>query len=199
MSTIHRTATTVYWTVDSPIGELLLAGDGERLERLHMQAGKRPAAIGADWERGGAVLRPLRAAGRVLRRRATRVRPRARPARDRVRAAGLGRAAQIPYGVTEAYGELAERIGHPGRARAVGAANGANPIAVVIPCHRVIGADGKLTGYTGGLERKRLLLELESPPGGGGHERSRPPAPLSRLIPSSVSIRRPRDLHADRR
>ena len=71
---------------------------------------------------------------------------------------------EIPYGETEAYGELAERIGHPGRARAVGAANGRNPIAVVIPCHRVIGADGKLTGYAGGLERKRQLLDLEAPP-----------------------------------
>ena len=70
---------------------------------------------------------------------------------------------QIPYGETESYGALAERIGHPGSARAVGAANGRNPIAVVIPCHRVIGADGSLTGYAGGLERKRLLLDLEAP------------------------------------
>ena len=170
MSTMHRTATTVYWTVDSPIGELLLAGDGERLERLHMQGGKRPAAIGPDWERAEEPFADLCEQldeyfagercefdleldphGTEFERRVW----------DALR--------QIPYGETEAYGELAERIGHPGRARAVGAANGANPIAVVIPCHRVIGADGKLTGYAGGLERKRLLLELESPPGGGGH------------------------------
>jgi methylated-DNA-[protein]-cysteine S-methyltransferase len=67
----------------------------------------------------------------------------------------------IPYGTTATYGEIAERIGKPGRARAVGAANGRNPIAIVVPCHRVIGAGGKLTGYGGGLERKRELLVLE--------------------------------------
>ena len=67
----------------------------------------------------------------------------------------------IPYGVTATYGEVAERIGRPGRARAVGAANGRNPIAIVVPCHRVIGAGGKLTGYGGGLDNKKLLLELE--------------------------------------
>jgi methylated-DNA-[protein]-cysteine S-methyltransferase len=68
---------------------------------------------------------------------------------------------EIPYGTTVTYGEIAERIGRPGRARAVGAANGRNPIAIVVPCHRVIGAGGKLTGYGGGLERKRELLVLE--------------------------------------
>ncbi len=68
---------------------------------------------------------------------------------------------EIPYGTTTTYGEIAGRIGKPGHARAVGAANGRNPIAIVVPCHRVIGAGGKLTGYGGGLERKRELLVLE--------------------------------------
>ena len=68
---------------------------------------------------------------------------------------------EIPYGRTESYGALAERIGSPGAARAVGLANGRNPIAIVIPCHRVVGSTGSLTGYGGGLERKRQLLELE--------------------------------------
>lgn len=67
----------------------------------------------------------------------------------------------IPYGETISYGELAKRVGDPTAARAVGAANGANPIVIVIPCHRVIGADGKLVGYGGGLWRKRSLLDLE--------------------------------------
>lgn len=67
----------------------------------------------------------------------------------------------IPYGRTLSYGELAKRLGNPSLTRAVGAANGANPIAILIPCHRVIGSDGSLTGYAGGLERKRFLLELE--------------------------------------
>ena len=67
----------------------------------------------------------------------------------------------IPYGETISYGALAARIDRPGAARAVGRANGCNPIAIVIPCHRVIGADGKLTGYSGGIERKAALLALE--------------------------------------
>ncbi|OBI41387.1 cysteine methyltransferase [Mycobacterium kyorinense] len=67
----------------------------------------------------------------------------------------------IPYGETRSYGEIAEQIGAPGAARAVGLANGRNPIAIIVPCHRVIGASGSLTGYGGGLQRKRTLLELE--------------------------------------
>ncbi|MGB6516269.1 methylated-DNA--[protein]-cysteine S-methyltransferase [Mycobacterium sp.] len=67
----------------------------------------------------------------------------------------------IPYGETRSYGEIAEQIGASGAARAVGLANGRNPIAIIVPCHRVIGASGSLTGYGGGLERKQSLLELE--------------------------------------
>ncbi len=69
--------------------------------------------------------------------------------------------AHVPYGKTITYGELAKRAGAPGHARAAGAATGRNPVGVVIPCHRIVGADGSLTGYAGGLERKRELLELE--------------------------------------
>ena len=69
---------------------------------------------------------------------------------------------EIPYGATTSYGVVARRLGlAPGASRAVGTANGANPIPIVVPCHRVVGADGSLTGYAGGLERKRLLLDLE--------------------------------------
>jgi methylated-DNA-[protein]-cysteine S-methyltransferase len=71
---------------------------------------------------------------------------------------------RIPYGETASYGQIARRLGYePGISRAVGAANGANPIPIVVPCHRVIGADGSLTGYAGGVDRKRTLLELERP------------------------------------
>ena len=68
----------------------------------------------------------------------------------------------IPYGETASYGEIAARIGHAGKARAVGRANGRNPIAIVCPCHRVIGSDGSLTGFGGGLDNKRTLLDLEA-------------------------------------
>ncbi len=68
---------------------------------------------------------------------------------------------EVPYGRTWSYGQLADHIGSPGASRAVGLANGRNPIAIIVPCHRVVGADGKLTGYGGGLERKQQLLDLE--------------------------------------
>jgi methylated-DNA-[protein]-cysteine S-methyltransferase len=67
----------------------------------------------------------------------------------------------IPYGETMTYGELAQRIGKPGASRAVGLANGRNPVSIIVPCHRVIGAGGSLTGYGGGLDRKRHLLDFE--------------------------------------
>lgn len=69
----------------------------------------------------------------------------------------------IPYGRTISYGELSRRLGDPNLTRAVGAANGANPISIIVPCHRVIGADGSLVGYGGGLDIKRILLDLEAP------------------------------------
>jgi methylated-DNA-[protein]-cysteine S-methyltransferase len=69
---------------------------------------------------------------------------------------------RIPYGETASYGDIAARIGHPGKARAVGHANARNPLAIVCPCHRVIGSDGSLTGYAGGLASKRALLALEA-------------------------------------
>ncbi|QUQ66030.1 methylated-DNA--[protein]-cysteine S-methyltransferase [Kutzneria sp. CA-103260] len=70
----------------------------------------------------------------------------------------------IPYGETRTYGQLAVALGDPGGAQAVGNANGWNPISIIVPCHRVVGADGRLTGYAGGLSRKRFLLALEEPP-----------------------------------
>jgi methylated-DNA-[protein]-cysteine S-methyltransferase len=152
----------LYTTIDSPIGELLLLGDGHALHGLYMQGGRKPIAIASAWERAEAPFAPLATqleeyfAGRretfdvPLQMHGT-------PFERRVWSA----LREIPYGETISYGELASRIGQPTGARAVGLANGRNPIAVVVPCHRVIGADGSLTGYGGGLERKRILLELE--------------------------------------
>jgi methylated-DNA-[protein]-cysteine S-methyltransferase len=153
----------IYTTIDSPIGELLLVGDGRNLHRLSMQGGRRPIAIDTGWERrddafedarrqleeyfDGARRKfdvPLSLAGNEFELRVW----------DALR--------EIEYGETAGYGEIAARIGAPSWARAVGLANGRNPIAVIVPCHRVIGADGSLTGYGGGLERKRLLLDLEA-------------------------------------
>lgn len=152
-----------YTCIDSPIGELLLVGDGDALHRLHMQHGRRPIAPAADWRRANEPFTDIRAqlseyfAGE---RTAFDVPLALEGSPFELR---VWRALQeIPYGATTSYGELARRIGHPAAARAVGLANGRNPVAVIVPCHRVIGADGTLTGYGGGLERKRLLLDLEA-------------------------------------
>ncbi|KDN19549.1 methylated-DNA--[protein]-cysteine S-methyltransferase [Amycolatopsis rifamycinica] len=72
-----------------------------------------------------------------------------------------GRLREIPYGTTISYGQLADRLGNPAASRAVGLANGKNPIGIIVPCHRVVGSNGSLTGYGGGLERKRYLLDFE--------------------------------------
>jgi methylated-DNA-[protein]-cysteine S-methyltransferase len=153
----------IYTTINSPIGELLLAGDDAGLHRLDMREGRRPVRIDPSWRRSpGAfpgVTRqlaqyfdgsrhefdvPLVLAGNAFELRVWNA------------------LCEIPYGETVSYGEIAHRIGEPAAARAVGLANGRNPIALIVPCHRVIGADGSLTGYGGGLERKRYLLDLEA-------------------------------------
>jgi methylated-DNA-[protein]-cysteine S-methyltransferase len=152
-----------YTTLDSPIGELLLLGDGQALRGLYMQGGRRPIRIAPGWERSAAPFTDVCAQLReyFAAERTSFDVPlvmNGNPFERRV-----WRALQdIPYGATASYGELARGIGQPSAARAVGIANARNPIAVIVPCHRVIGADGALTGYGGGLERKRLLLELES-------------------------------------
>jgi methylated-DNA-[protein]-cysteine S-methyltransferase len=151
-----------YTTIDSPLGKLLLLGDDQALQGLYMQDGRKPTAIGEGWQRSA---RPFATVTEQLReyfdgRRVTFDVPllmHGTPFEQRVWRA----LREIPYGETVSYGEIARRIGQPAGARAVGLANGRNPIAVVVPCHRVVGANGTLTGYGGGLERKRILLELE--------------------------------------
>ncbi|HZO59574.1 MAG TPA: methylated-DNA--[protein]-cysteine S-methyltransferase [Solirubrobacterales bacterium] len=153
----------LYTTVDSPLGELLLAGDGRALHGLYMQEGRTAITVPRDWARDDEAFADVReqldeyfAGGRTefdlpL---AMDGSPFQRSVWQALR--------DIPYGETISYGELARRVGPPATPRNVGATNGRNPIAVIVPCHRVIGADGSLTGYGGGLERKRLLLDLEA-------------------------------------
>jgi methylated-DNA-[protein]-cysteine S-methyltransferase len=98
--------------------------------------------------------------------------------------------AAIPYGQTATYAEIAERIGSPAACRAVGRANGRNPIAIVVPCHRVIGSDGSLTGYAGGLPMKRALLELERRVAGAAPaSRTRAASPTAPASPTHGSAR----------
>jgi len=147
---------------DSPIGELLLVGDERALHGLYMQAGRKPMTIAPEWEHDPSVFSGARG---QLSEYFAGVRTSfdlalvmdGTPFQRRV-----WRALQdLPYGETISYGELARRIDQPAAPRAVGLANGRNPISVIVPCHRVIGTDGTLTGYGGGTERKRFLLDLE--------------------------------------
>ena len=141
------TTTTAYTVVPSPSAtSCSLASDG--LDRIGFAARTPVDPLLAP--RRPRLRRGRPPAGRVLRRRAgpsTSPRPRRHPVPAPVCAAP----ATLPYGETTSYAALAERLGRPGSARAVGAANGANPLAIVVPCHRVVGADGTLTGYAGGL------------------------------------------------
>jgi methylated-DNA-[protein]-cysteine S-methyltransferase len=167
-----------YTSIDSPIGELLLLGDGEALHGLYMQNGRKPARIDPRWKRATAPFAGVRAQLREYfagERIAFDVPLKMHGSDFELK---VWRAlVEIPYGATASYGEIATRVDQPSAARAVGLANGRNPIAVIVPCHRVIGADGSLTGYGGGLERKQLLLELEH-----GQGRLRPAGDLAAAL-----------------
>ncbi len=151
-----------YDTMNSPIDELLLVSDGEWLSGLYMETEQAPSWQSAGWRRDPASFKavqeqlrayfaselqvfdlPLCAQGTAFQQRV------------------WNELERIPYGVTRSYGDIASRIGNPKASRAVGLANGRNPISIIVPCHRVIGADGSLTGYGGGIERKRWLLRHE--------------------------------------
>jgi methylated-DNA-[protein]-cysteine S-methyltransferase len=153
--------------IDSPVGPLTLVAQDGALVGLYMDLQRHRPADGelGETDRRGRQDEPFKVtadqldayfAG-ALTRFTLPLAPFGSQFQQRVWAA----LQDIPYGETESYGELAERIGSPGAARAVGLANGRNPIAIVIPCHRVVGSDGNLTGYGGGLERKKQLLDLE--------------------------------------
>jgi methylated-DNA-[protein]-cysteine S-methyltransferase len=146
-------------TIDSPVGPLTLVSDGEALTELHF--GWEPAS--ANGGGGDPVLEATREqlAAYFAGERTAFELP-IRLAGTAFQQAVWAALREIPYAETIDYGELARRVGRPGAARAVGLANGRNPVAIVVPCHRVIGSSGALTGYGGGLERKRALLELEA-------------------------------------
>jgi methylated-DNA-[protein]-cysteine S-methyltransferase len=145
--------------VDSPLGELLFVGDGRALTRLEMSPHENPAGGRHDPDSLREAETQLASyfAGEL-----TEFDLPLAPAGSGFQLAVWAALTRIPYGETASYGEIAAEVGRPDAVRAVGATNGRNPIAVIVPCHRVIGADGTLVGYGGGLPRKRLLLELEA-------------------------------------
>ena len=153
----------MYYTfVSSPIGQLLLAGSDTALEIVGFPSGSKARSPLPGWERRD---EPFLDAAKQLReyfggeRRdfALAVEPDA----SEFQALVLDALRRIPYGETRSYSEVARDVGRPKAVRAVGAANGRNPLPIVIPCHRVIGQDGDLTGFGGGLAAKRYLLDLE--------------------------------------
>jgi methylated-DNA-[protein]-cysteine S-methyltransferase len=153
---------TVYATTSSFAGELLLVGSAGGLSRIHFQEAEGPFPMPSDWSEDRAVLAPAIAELEEYFAGARRafdlpLAPAGTPFQRCVWAALV----KIPYGRTISYAELGRQIGRPKASRAVGAANGQNPLPIVIPCHRVIGADGGLTGYAAGESIKRKLLELE--------------------------------------
>jgi methylated-DNA-[protein]-cysteine S-methyltransferase len=153
---------TYYTVVPSPVGRLLLAGSDDALERLHFLRGSKTAEPDPEWVENGKVFREAtRQLESYFAGKLRDFRLELQPAGTPFQLAVWRELREIPYGHTISYGELARRIGQPGAARAVGLANGANPIAIIVPCHRVIGANGKLTGFGGGLEVKEKLLALE--------------------------------------
>ena len=146
-----------YTVYESPVGPLLLAGRRGALTDLRF--GRRPRS---GWVRDDAAFAQVRSQLDAyfrgeLRRFTVKLAPEGTP----FQMAAWRQLRRIPYGATITYGEQARRMGRPGAARAAGGANRENPITIIIPCHRVIGADGRLTGFGGGLGIKRHLLELE--------------------------------------
>lgn len=154
-----------YWTEhDSPLGPLLLLADDGGLTGIYMQPHRHgPDGVDAAWIRDDERFAEARVQLDAyfvgeLQRFELPLNPTGTAFQREVWAA----LRTIPYGETRSYGEIAEQIGRPGTARAVGLANGRNPLSIVVPCHRVVGASGSLTGYGGGIERKQLLLDLEA-------------------------------------
>jgi len=154
--------------IDSPVGELtLVAHDGVLSGLYFAEHVRRPDPITFGQRVGTGFEAVIEQLGEYFRGDRTRFElplgPRGRAFEQRV----WELLRRIPYGETRSYGQLAAELGDPGLARDVGAANGRNPLSVIVPCHRVVGADGRLVGYAGGLDRKRFLLALEGAAPGG--------------------------------
>ena len=153
---------TVYDFFESPVGRLTLVADDAGLRHIAFELGRHPVWIGDDWRRDAGAFSAAREqltayfAGELMAFDLP-LAPQGSPFQLGVWA----ELQRIPYGATISYGELAERVADRSASRAVGAANGRNPLPIVVPCHRVIGADGSLTGFGGGIATKKFLLEHE--------------------------------------
>jgi methylated-DNA-[protein]-cysteine S-methyltransferase len=145
--------------ITSPLGPVLLTSSGSGVSGLFFD-GAEPPELGWRHDAGhfaAAVQQLDEYFAGTLRRFTVDLDVRGTPFQRAV----WGQLLRIPYGETRSYGQLAAAVGRPAAARAVGAANGRNPVSIIVPCHRLVGGDGRLTGYGGGLDRKRALLDLE--------------------------------------
>jgi methylated-DNA-[protein]-cysteine S-methyltransferase len=165
--------TTFHTTFDSPVGPLLLMSDGTSLTGLHTDNDKHRPAVQPDWVRDNSVA-PF--AQTIAQLRAyfdgalTEFDLPLAPQGTEFQTTVWRELCNIPFGETISYAELARRIGRPTASRAVGHSNARNPISIIVPCHRVVGADNSLTGYAGGLDRKRALLAHEAENAGKGND-----------------------------
>ncbi|KRC61020.1 cysteine methyltransferase [Agromyces sp. Root81] len=162
MSRRHATLTT-------PLGDLLVVADGDALAGIYFPGHWHPPAsdtigVEVDSRTDPLITRVGIELGEYLAGERTTFDLPMAPTGDDFQQAVWAMLREIPHGATTSYGELASRLGDRNLARRVGNAVGRNPLSIVVPCHRVVGADGSLTGYAGGLERKRFLLELEGAP-----------------------------------
>jgi len=152
-----------YTWFQSPVGPLLLAGSRDELNYVSFSCGSHAVAVEPSWiEDGSLFCDAIRQLGEYFAGERKIFSLALSPEGTDFQRAVWSALRKIPYGETISYKQLAERIGKPKAVRAVGASNGANPIPIIIPCHRVIGNDGSLTGFGGGLPLKKRLLELES-------------------------------------
>ena len=151
-----------YGWMESPVGELLIVADETTLRMISFREGRYPGKVADGWRRGGAVVANAREQlGEYFAGRRRLFDLPLAPSGTAFQLRVWRALQDIPYGATCSYGEQARAMGQPRAVRAVGAANGRNPIPIVVPCHRVIGGDGRLTGYAGGLGIKKFLIELE--------------------------------------
>jgi methylated-DNA-[protein]-cysteine S-methyltransferase len=148
--------------IESPLGPLILAADHAGLRQILFLHGRYPAKLNPSWKEEAAPFQPaIRQLQAYFAGQLEAFDLKLAPEGTQFQRNVWRELSEIPYGETISYGQLAQRIGNPKASRAVGLANGSNPIPIVIPCHRVIGSNGKLTGYGGGLAIKERLLALE--------------------------------------
>ena len=180
---MRLTRPTRYRTLDSPVGLLTLAGQGDCLTNLVIEGAAHPPSDRGRWrEDAGALPDAVAQLHEYFAGERTGFDVALRPAGTSFQRRVWDALSEIPYGETRSYGEIARQIGQPGAARAVGLANARNPVPIIVPCHRVIGANGALTGYAGGLQAKCALLDLEQA------RRPEPRRPEPRPVPGAATI-----------